>query len=354
MHCAPHILFRISMPLVLALASVVCGQEPSAPDLPADKLPTDLSLSAIPLGLAADRPVPEDNQLTAERVALGRRLFFDGRLSRDGTISCASCHVPENGFASPDKVAVGVEGKRGSRNSPTVLNRAYGTSFFWDGRAATLEQQALQPIENPLEMDTSLETVLQRLAADARYREQFAEAYEGGISAENLAKALASFQRVLLSGNSPVDRFHGGEFGALTTQERQGLWIFESRGRCWKCHSGPNMTDESFHNTGVSWGQEPLDLGRFDVTQQEKDRGRFHTPTLRNVALTAPYMHDGSLQTLKEVVAYYSRGGNANPHLDPAMQPLNLSDADQAALVAFLQALTGSDLQGAPASDAKK
>ncbi len=336
----------------LAITPTLWAQT-EAPQLPVDNLPAELSLTDIPAGLASERPVPDDNALTTARAQLGRRLFFASRLSRDGSTSCASCHVPEKGFASSDRVPVGVDGKMGTRNSPTVLNRAYGTAMFWDGRARTLEEQALQPIENPLEMDTQVETVVERLSNDAEYRRQFAEAYEGGVNADNLAKALASFQRVLLSGNSAVDRFHGGEFAALSRQQRQGLWIFESRGGCWKCHMGRNFTDEGFHNTGVSWGQLPLDLGRFAVTSRDEDRGRFHTPTLRNVARTGPYMHDGSIATLEEVVAFYNRGGNANPYLDGQLKPLQLSEKEQAALVAFLQALTGAEQEALPAVDAR-
>jgi len=326
------------------LSLLSCSQllaQPTLPPLPVDPLPRELPLTVIPRGLAAQRLIPEQNQLTIARVALGRRLFFDGRLSKDETVSCATCHRPEHGFASPDALAVGIDGRVGTRNAPTLLNRAYGASFFWDGRAASLEQQALRPIENPLEMDTRVETVLKRLKDAPDYRRQFAVAYEEGICAESLAKALASFQRVLLSGNSAVDRFHSGEFGALTDQQRQGLWIFESRGRCWKCHSGRNLTDERFHNTGVSWGSEPIDLGRFSVTGKDEDRGRFRTPTLRSVAETAPYMHDGSLTTLRQVVDFYDQGGTDNPHLDHEMKPLGLSVQDKAALVAYLKALTG-------------
>ena len=250
--------------------------------------------------------------------------------------------MPDNGFASPDRVAVGVGGAAGRRNSPSVLNRVFGTTFFWDGRAATLEEQALQPIENPLEMATTVAAVLEKIRADAEYPTAFAAAYEDGLTASNLARALASFERVLVSGRSPVDLFQAGDVSALTSQQRRGLWLFESRGQCWQCHRGPNYTDEGFHNTGVSWGTAPADLGRFEITGQEVDRGRFHTPSLRSAALTAPYMHDGSLRTLAEVVAFYSRGGTPNPHRDPILKPLHLSDDDQSALVAFLQALTGT------------
>ncbi len=338
----------------LPIAPPVASAEEATKPLPVDNLPAELSLTTIPLGLDTNRTIPSDNPLTLARVKLGRQLFFDGRLSKDGTISCASCHVPEKAFASSDVVAPGVDGKLGTRNSPTVLNRVYGKAMFWDGRAASLEEQALQPIENPVEMNTTVATVLERLRSDAPYRQQFANAFDDGITATNLAKALASFERVLLSGNSSVDRFHGGEFAALTKQQRLGLWIFESRGQCWRCHSGRNFSDESFHNTGVSWGRQPLDLGRFDVTHAERDRGRFHTPTLRNVAITAPYMHDGSMATLAEVVAFYNRGGTKNAHLDPLIKPLNLNEHEQAALVAFLQALTGAEQAALGDTDTKK
>jgi cytochrome c peroxidase len=326
-----------------SLSNVLHGEETPSASLPKDTLPTKLELDTLPLGLTTRGTIPADNQLTTERVALGRRLFFDGLLSADKTVSCASCHLPEHGFAQPDAVATGVGGVKGTRNSPTIFNRVFGTSFFWDGRAATLEEQALQPIENPLEMATKVSTVLERLRLDATYVAQFNAAYGDGVSADNLAKALASFERVLLSGNSPADRFHAGEFSSLTDQERQGLWLFESRGQCWKCHSGSNFSDEGFHNTGVSWGKAPIDLGRFDVTDKAEDRGQFHTPSLRNVAITAPYMHDGSMKSLEEVVEFYDRGGQANPNLDALIKPLNLSESEKASLVAYLKALTGSD-----------
>jgi cytochrome c peroxidase len=253
--------------------------------------------------------------------------------------------LPDRAFTSSDARAIGVGKAVGRRNTPTILNRAYGKSFFWDGRSPSLEDQALQPIENPIEMANKLSVVLDKLQATSSYREQFESAYPGGVTSENLARALASFQRAMLSGDSAVDQFQAGNFAALSDEARQGLWIFESRGQCWRCHSGPNYTDESFHNTGVSWGSEPLDLGRFEVTKQETDRGKFHTPTLRNIALTAPYMHDGSLTTLEQVVEFYDKGAGANAHLDSVIQPLNLSERDKKALVAFLRALTGSDQQ---------
>ncbi len=338
------------MPLVIAfsLAGVVtplfspAARAQDRPRLPVDRLPIRLLGDAVPLGLSEDRQVPDDNRLTESRVALGRRLFFDPILSGDQSVSCATCHDPAHAFSSPDPVAIGVADARGRRHSPALLNRTYGTSFFWDGRAATLEEQALLPIANKLEMASSVDTVVARLRADDSYVTQFRDAYAGEVTPRHLAKALAGFQRTLLSGDSRADRFQAGDASALTSAERIGLWIFESRGGCWKCHQGRNYTDEQAHNTGVSWGRQPLDLGRFEVTGREEDRGRFKTPTLRDVASSAPYMHDGSIATLREVVQFYNRGGGKNPHLDPLLEPLHLNDQEVDMLVAFLNSLTGS------------
>jgi cytochrome c peroxidase len=310
--------------------------------LPKDSLPAHLALDTIPDGLDAKRPIPKDNPLTEAKVRLGRKLFFDPILSADATVACASCHQPEHGFAGPGRFAVGARSQIGSRNAPTLLNRAYGTAFFWDGRETTLEGQALHPIASPTEMGSSVAQAVERLQAHREYPALFREAFSEGVTAGNLAKALASFERVLLTGNSRVDRFRAGDLQALNASERHGLWLYESRGRCWRCHTGPNFTDEDFHNTGVSWGKTPADLGRYTVTKKDPDRGRFKTPTLRGLALTAPYMHDGSLATLEEVVEFYSRGGQKNVYLDPAIGPLELSKTDVADLVAFLKALSDS------------
>jgi cytochrome c peroxidase len=187
-------------------------------------------------------------------------------------------------------------------------------------------------------MGANLADVLDRLRAHRGYRTGFADTFADGVSAANLAKALASFQRVLLRGDSRVDRFrHQADHAALNAAERRGLWLYESKGRCWRCHGGANFTDERFHNTGVSWGK--ADLGRYAVTRRDADRGKFKTPTLRGVALTAPYMHDGSIATLRAVVEFYNAGGGKNPHLDEAIAPLGLSKEEVADLVAFLEAL---------------
>src|SRR5207253_6591987 len=241
------------------------------PTLPRDTLPARLSLDGVPLGLDKPVPVPADNPFNDIKVTLGRKLFFDPILSHDKTIACASCHRPDHGFASPDPRAVGIGGKRGTRNAPSLFNRAFAKSLFWDGRETTLEAQALKPIEDPAEMGAALPDVIKRLEADAEYRKQFQGAFPDGVTAANLGRALASFERTLLIGNSKADRFRIGEGAPVTKSERHGMWLFESRGRCWRCHAGNNLTDEQFHNTGVSWGAEPLDLGRYGVTKSESD-----------------------------------------------------------------------------------
>jgi cytochrome c peroxidase len=312
----------------------------SAP-LPKDTLPAELTFKDIPPGLDANRPVPKDNPLTEAKVQLGRKLFFDPILSADGSVSCASCHDPSHGFAGSSRFGTGIGGKKTTRNVPSLLNRAYGTAFFWDGREQTLEAQALRPIDNPEEMGGTVADAVKRLQRHADYPGLFKAAYAEEVTPANLGKALASFERVLLLGNSRVDRFRAGEVRVLSDGERHGLWLFESRGRCWRCHSGPNFSDERFHNTGVKWNKEPIDLGRYAITKQETDRGRFKTPTLRGVAETAPYMHDGSMTTLEEVVEFYNQGGSKNQNLDETIVPLGLSKNDVKDLVAFLKALSG-------------
>ena len=292
-------------------------------------------------------PVPQDNPLTVEKVELGRHLFFEKRLSRDGSLACASCHLPDRAFADSRPVAVGIGGMRGRRNAPSLLNRAYGRTMFWDGRAGSLEEQALAPMESPAELGNSHEEIVRRLAASREYRRRFERAFgTERVTIERVAQAIASFERTLLSGHSAFDRYEVfEEEDALSESARRGLALFHGKARCVLCHSGPLFTDESFHNTGVSWRKEPSDLGRFEVTAQDKDRGTFKTPSLRDVEHTAPYMHDGSLATLKEVVDFYDRGGRNNTNLDAEIRPLGLTPSEKRALVAFLRAL-GGDVEG--------
>lgn len=332
-------MMRFAFLVGLVLLGVGALAADALPDLPRDTLPAKLALDQVPLGLEP-RPVPKDSPLTEPRVRLGRRLFFDPILSADNTVACASCHQPAHGFAGIEARPRGIRGQRAARRAPSLLNRAYGAAFFWDGREATLEGQALRPIEDPAEMGSTVAAALDRLRANTGYKEQFDAAFSDGITAANLSRALASFERVLLRGDSAIDRFRrNGDTKALTVQVRQGLWIYESKGRCWRCHAGANFTDEAYHNTGVSWGKNPPDLGRFAVTKEDQDRGRFKTPTLRGVAATGPYMHDGSLTSLEAVVEFYNRGGGVNPNLDPVLSPLNLSKEEMRDLVAFLKAL---------------
>jgi cytochrome c peroxidase len=286
---------------------------------------------AIPLGLDLYLPVPEDNPLTAEKIELGRQLFFDRRLSVDGSISCASCHDPRRAFAGRRAVPVGVFGRRGRRNAPAIVNRAYGRSFFWDGRTTTLEEQVLRPIEDPAEMGSNA------VAAAARV----------GLTRDQLARALASYVRSILAGNSRVDRFIAGDRQALSADAQAGLRLFRGTGNCTACHIGPLLSDEQFHNTGVAWVRDRfLDDGRAGVSRRDADRGAFKTPTLREVARTAPYMHDGSLRTLEDVIDFYNRGGRANPALDREIRPLGLARTEKQQLAAFLRALSGEVLEG--------
>jgi cytochrome c peroxidase len=322
---------------LLFSVTLLCGD--AASPVPADSLPPELAVDEIPLGLdpRLDR---NDNPLTAAKVRLGRQLFFDPILSADRTIACASCHQPAHGFSAGANGARGIGNRKTTRKAPTLFNRAYGSTFFWDGRETTLESQALRPIEDPAEMGARLPDVLERLRDHKEYSPRFAAAFPDGLTVANLGKALASFERVLLRGDSSIDRFRRqGQATALTPQERHGLWLYESKANCWRCHSGPNFTDESFHNTGVNRRSGSADPGRFAVTRREEDRGKFKTPTLRGVALTAPYMHDGSIATLEQVVEFYNTGGGADPKRDPALAPLNLSNEEVADLVAFLRAL---------------
>lgn len=329
------------MKLVCAvLMAVLVGTVTAQPVLPRDTLPERFWEAPWPFGLGKP-PATWESPVRPDRIALGRALFFDPLLSIDRTVSCASCHRPEAGFASPEALPPGAAGKRALRNAPSLFNRALGVHFSWDGKAKTLEQQVVMPISNPNEMDLPLEDALGRLRADAGYKRQFKAAYGGEATADTLADALAGFVGRLTLGDSPVDRFQGArDRNALNVEERAGLWIYESKGRCWTCHSGPNFSDELFHNTGVGVVDEKPEPGRMAVTGKAADRGGFRTPTLRGLVQSAPYMHDGSVKTLEEVVAFYRRGGNKNPSLDPLLVPLDLTDEDASNLVAFLKALS--------------
>lgn len=302
---------------------------------------------AAPLGLdleSATFHIPEENPLTEEKVRLGKRLYFDNALSVDGTLSCASCHVPEKGFADPNRFSVGVRGQTGTRQAPTIINRVFSRRQFWDGRAASLEEQALGPITNPVEMgNPSIDGVLERLRKDSSYVEDFKRAFppDGAIDEQNLARAIASFERTIMSGNSPFDRYIEGDKGAMSESAVRGYELFLTKAGCATCHVSFNFTDENYHNLGIGMLVKKPDLGRYTVSRIEGHQGAFKTPTLREVANTAPYMSDGSLATLEEVVDYYNRGAQPNRWLSPKIKPLGLSEQEKRDLVEFLKALSG-------------
>lgn len=324
-------------------------------DSPLKPLPTP------PLGVNADfTALPF--KVTPETVRLGRWLFFDTRLSKDNTVSCATCHKPENAFSETTPVSTGVGGNKGQRKAMSFLNGAWPLFpvFFWDGRVSSLVEQAKAPVVNPMEMGNTHEAVVKTVAAIAGYRKHFKEAFgDEQVSMDRIAEAISAFEATCLSGNSKHDRYEAGDNHAFTPQEKHGRDLFLVRARCARCHvTGGNFTDSMFHNIGIGWNEEKakasrakkgiglakaafVDLGRYEVTKKKGDIGAFKTPSLRDVSKHAPYMHDGSIATLKEVVELYNRGGHKNPWLDAQMTPLYLSADDVDALVAYLHALDG-------------
>ncbi len=318
-----------------------------APALFAALAPAMLAEIRVPLGLDLYRPIPEDNPVTFEKVKLGKRLFGDKLLSRNRSLACKGCHQPKKAFTDGRAKAIGVYGRQGSRSVPTLVNRAYGRSFFWDGRTSTLEEQVVKPIESESEMDMTVGEAVDRLKRKSRYRKMFQQAFHREPNGEDLARALASYVRTIYSGDSPFDRYVYGKRGALSDQQRRGLRLFRGKGNCTACHIGPTFSDEKFHNTGVAWRDGKLqDEGRFAITGEAELKGAFKTPTLREVTRTAPYMHDGSLATLQDVINFYSDGGRKNPHLDEEIKPRNLTSLEKQDLLAFLQSLTGTIEQG--------
>lgn len=324
---------------VLVLAVAVAGTPARADAFGGPEYPYKL-----PLGLKSAPEIPADNPITDAKVALGKLLYFDMRISGDGTISCATCHDPAKGWTDRSAVSTGMKGQKGGRSAPTVLNSAYMDVQFWDGRAKTLEDQAKGPIQNPIEMGSTHEGSVKRITGVKGYAPLFKAAFgDEKVDIDRVAKAIAAFERTVLTGNSPYDRWQAGDKTAMSAAAVRGHDLFNNsaKGNCAICHDGFNFSDSDFHNLGVGIKAAKPDLGRFDVTKLEKDKGAFKTPTLRNLADTAPYMHDGSEKTLEAVVAFYDKGGEKNPHLDGRMHPLGLTPAERADLVAFLNALNG-------------
>jgi cytochrome c peroxidase len=310
---------------------------------------TPLQIKA-PLGLPPV-PIPPDNPPTAATVELGRRLYYDPLLSADNTVSCGSCHSPQSGFTDTHKVSTGVGGKQGTRHSPTVINSAYNTLQFWDGRAPSLEEQAKGPIANPVEMASTYPEVVKKLQADPKYVASFKQAWgTEQITIDLVAKSIASFERTVLCGNSAFDRFYyGHDKKALSASAQRGLKLFmdPKKGDCAVCHTiGKDyalFTDNKFHNLGIGADADGnlSDRGRFEQTKNDADKGAFKTPTLRNIALRAPYFHDGSFPALRDALGHYIGGGNLNPHLDKEMHALDFLTFDERDdILAFLDSLT--------------
>lgn len=373
----------LSLGLLLVVFIYVSFGTKYLPDIP-EVDSTKLSQLGLP-----DVISPADNKLTGAKVALGRKLFMDRRLSHNNTISCAMCHVPEQGFTTNElATAVGIEGRTNRRNSPTILNVAYLETLFHDGREFTLEDQVIGPLLSFNEMgNPSIGHVIEKIRKFKDYDGKFEAVYGRSVNLENLSQSIAAYERTLVSANSRFDQWYFGKnMKALNQKEINGFNIFTGKGQCIACHSINKevaiFTDQSFHNTGVGWARnnkvvnkvfetktfpvslapgvvvhveqsllDPAseipqnDVGRFEITEDPKDSWAYKTPSIRNIALTAPYMHDGSLTTLEEIVEFYNRGGEDNPLKDPLLRPLGLSTEEMGALVSFLKTLTGSNVK---------
>lgn len=303
----------------------------------------------VPFGLDDEikQYVPKDNPLTVEKVELGKLLFFDPRLSRDNTISCASCHKPELAWTDGTKLSIGISNQLSSRNSMTIINRLYGRAQLWHGKMPTLEEQAKNPLTKAVRMGMpSLDAEVAKLNAIKGYRDRFQQIFCTDVTIDGVAKSIASFERTILSANSPADRFDmGGEENAISESAKRGLAIFQGKGRCTRCHSGFNFADEEFHNLGIDWDTNSADLGRYSVEKHPGTVGGFKTPTLRDIARTAPYMHDGRFATLEEVINFYDQGGIMNPHLSNLIIPLGLTAQEKKDLVEYMRALDGEGWQ---------
>jgi len=343
-----------------------------------EKLKLEQDVTKVPAGLDAivwAAFVPEDNKITPERVALGRKLYFDTRLSKDGTVSCATCHDVTRGFTDQRAVSEGINQQLGKRNAPTTLNAALLQVMFWDGRSPSLDHQAKMPILNPVEMGMPDEaTALKAIRDVPEYQEAFQKAYGREMSYDDVGRAIAAFERTLIFVDSPFRRFLNGDASAISAQAKAGMELFNGKARCVACHqmnpSNPLGTDNRFHNVGVSArhqnfeslaqkalkalsagaseqkldelavGTDLSELGRFMVTHDRSDIGAMRTPQILNVGITPPYMHDGSMETLWDVMDHYNKGGEANPFLDGGIEPLALTEAEIDQVVAFLFTLT--------------
>ena len=296
--------------------------------------------------LPTSGPKGSTNPNDVAKIALGKQLFFDGRLSKNGAISCAFCHNPGTGWADPRQTSIGIGGGIGGRQAPTVLNSGFNPLQFWDGRARSLEEQALGPIQNPIEMGETHDNVVRKLKGIKGYQQQFRAVFATDPNLHGITEAIAAFERTVISTNSAFDKYMMGDSRAMDEAAVRGMALFKGKARCILCHHGTNFTDNQFHNLGVPQiGPMKEDLGRYYVTKVEKDKGAFKTPTLRSITETVPYMHDGVFKTLGEVLDFLNNGGGPNPNLSPLMKAVNLTPDEKMDLMAFLKALTGESIK---------
>jgi cytochrome c peroxidase len=333
-----HICFLI---LLLGFVLVGCtDKEETSKEIDPEELllsiQNNTSLQPLP-----DIPIPDDNPMSPEVLKLGQTLFFDPRLSGNNERSCASCHDSELGYGDDRSTFETYKGEDGARNSPTIINAGYYKVNFWDGRARSLEEQALGPIENPNEMNQDLDELVTELKSINGYGDLFAAAFPDGITVENLAKSLAAFERQIVVKDTPFDQFLKGDTKALTQEELRGLDLFTGKAMCSTCHNGPNLSDNNFYNIGI----DSEDEGLYAITKKAGDMGKFRTASLYGITHTAPYMRDGSLATLEEVIDYYNKGGgehrNKSFYLKNFMSPIGLTDGEKEDLLSFLKVLGG-------------
>lgn len=297
------------------------------------------SLGPQRIGNLPPVPVPVNNPQSSLKILLGKQLYFDTRLSRDNTVSCSTCHSPFMGWSDAGPTSTGIHGQKGPRRAPPVSNAAYNHLQFWDGRAASLEEQAEGPIQNPVEMGNTLENAVKTLNSIPGYVEEFKKVFgTTPITIQQVVQAIAAFERTVVTTDSLFDRYIKGDRNAMTPLEKEGMAVFNGKGHCTACHWGGYFSDGRFHNLGTNQtGPLKVDVGRYAITNNPKDMRAFKTPTMRDVALRAPYMHDGSEKTLEDVVDFYNKGGGDDPNLDPLIVPLGLTDEEKRALVAFMR-----------------
>jgi cytochrome c peroxidase len=350
----------LAVAVVFIPLAALAGSDPPKPAPPLTET-SALWLGPVKLGVLPPPPVPPDNPQTTRKILLGKQLYFDTRLSRDNTVSCATCHGPTMGWSDKGPTSKGIDGQMGGRRAPPASNSAYMPLQFWDGRSPSLEDQAKGPIQNPIEMGNTHQVMIRTVNDIPGYVEEFKEVFgTTPITVDQVAMAIAAFERTIVTTDSPFDRYMKGDETALTLLEKKGLEIFNGKGRCSCCHWGPNFSDGRFHNLGTHMDMDmgKPDNGRYDITKDPKDMRAFKTPTMRDVGLRPPYLHMGNEKTIEDVIVFYNKGGGfKDPNIDPMMIPLGLSKGEIKALVAFLEhALTSlnpevADVKPIPVSE---